>query len=170
LDSDVSIPEFSVRMATVADLQAIATHRCEMFRDMGQLQDDAYDALAESTMHYLEGAMPRGEYVAWLVYLEEDPGKIVAGGGVQLRSTLPRPTRDGRLQPPGRQALIVNVYTEPEWRRRGLAELVMRSILEWCRAEGLPSVVLHASEMGRPLYERLGFLPTNEMYFPVQDR
>jgi GNAT superfamily N-acetyltransferase len=63
----------------------------------------------------------------------------------------------------GRHALVVNVFTEPAWRRRGIAELLMRRLLAWAREERLDRVVLHASAEGRPLYERLGFVPTNEM-------
>jgi GNAT superfamily N-acetyltransferase len=63
----------------------------------------------------------------------------------------------------GRHALVVNVFTEPAWRRRGIAELLMRRLLAWAREERLDRVVLHASAEGRPLYERLGFVSTNEM-------
>ena len=41
----------------------------------------------------------------------------------------------------------------------------MRELLSWCRANGVESVVLHASPEGRPLYEQLGFTPTNEMRY-----
>lgn len=84
-----------------------------------------------------------------------------------MRRIMPRPTSEGRLLRPGPQGIIVNVYTEKEWRRRGLGELVMRAIIEWSRENGIASLVLHASEMGRPLYERLGFEQTNEMSYPV---
>lgn len=56
-------------------------------------------------------------------------------------------------------------FTEPAWRRRELAELLMRHILEWARDQRLDRLVLHASAEGRGLYERLGFVATNEMRF-----
>ena len=59
--------------------------------------------------------------------------------------------------------MILNVYTEPEFRRQGVARKVMQAILEWIKARGLHSVNLHASPEGRHLYETLGFEPTNEM-------
>ena len=65
----------------------------------------------------------------------------------------------------GRHAIVLHVYTEPAWRRRGLGELVMLEVLAWARREQLDRLVLHASEAGRPLYERLGFVATNEMRF-----
>ena len=55
------------------------------------------------------------------------------------------------------------MYTEPEYRKRGIARRIMNAILECCRAEGFHSVSLHASEFGRPLYVSMGFELTNEM-------
>jgi GNAT superfamily N-acetyltransferase len=66
-------------------------------------------------------------------------------------------------EPALRRVTVLNVYTEPTHRRRGLARRVMRVIIDWCHAEGLASIQLHASDDGRPLYASLGFLATNEM-------
>ena len=59
--------------------------------------------------------------------------------------------------------MIVNVYTEPAYRRRGLARRLMIAMLDWLRQQGYGTVSLHASDYGRPLYESLGFKVTNEM-------
>jgi GNAT superfamily N-acetyltransferase len=63
----------------------------------------------------------------------------------------------------GRAAVVVNVYTEPAERRRGLARLLMERVLEWAREVELEDLVLHAAPDGRHLYESLGFAMTNEM-------
>ena len=55
------------------------------------------------------------------------------------------------------------MFTDAAHRRRGLARRLMETMLEWCRAEGMRFLYLHASDDGRPLYESLGFTPTNEM-------
>jgi GNAT superfamily N-acetyltransferase len=65
--------------------------------------------------------------------------------------------------PDSRRAYIANIYTKPDYRSRGIARRIMNTILDWCRAEGVEGVALHASPFGRPLYESLGFEPTNEM-------
>jgi GNAT superfamily N-acetyltransferase len=57
------------------------------------------------------------------------------------------------------------VYVEPPSRRLGRARRLVETALDWARAERLASVVLHASRAGRPLYEQLGFVGTNEMRF-----
>ncbi len=59
--------------------------------------------------------------------------------------------------------MILNVYTEAEFRRQGVARQVMHAILDWIKARGMRSVNLHSSKEGRALYESMGFEPTNEM-------
>src|SRR5215218_9207323 len=143
--------DFIIRPATLADSAALVRHRCEMFRDMGSLRDDTYQSLAQATAHYYNRAIPSGEYVAWVVSPASQPDLIIAGGGLQLRHILPRPTEEGYLLEPGPQGLIVNVYTEKDWRRKGLAEMIMNTIIEWCKVNSVSSLVLHASRMGRPI-------------------
>lgn len=156
--------EFAVRPATVDDIPTLARHRAGMFTDMGELSPSCAGRLVERSRRYLETAIPSGEYVGWLAAPDTRPEEVVAGVGMQVRSIIPRPDPSGTALLE-RQGLILNVYTEPAWRRRGLASLLMRHVLDWARENGITNLVLHASEDGRALYERLGFHPTNEMRF-----
>jgi GNAT superfamily N-acetyltransferase len=136
-----------------------------MFHDMGVACDEAtVGALTEATAAYLARAMPAGEYHGWCAEPEDEPGHVVGGAGVQLRPIVPRPGPGGVVAT-APQALVLNVYTEPGWRRRGVAGRLVRAVLAWAEARGVSGVVLHASADGRALYERLGFGPTNEMRF-----
>ena len=65
--------------------------------------------------------------------------------------------------PAAHRGWILNVYTEPGFRHRGIARRIMDTIVAWCRSEGFAHVSLHASQYGRRLYENMGFQPTNEM-------
>ena len=67
------------------------------------------------------------------------------------------------IGPGARRGNILNVYTQPGSRRQGIARRLMEVALDWCRGNGIRAVILHASEDGRALYEKLGFQPTNEM-------
>lgn len=156
---------FAIRRASAADAPVLARHRAEMFRDMGELPDDLYGTLVEAATAYFATAVPGGSYVAWVAQARSGPDEIVGGAGLQLRVLLPRPDPSGARLVRGPQGLIMNVFTERPWRRRGVAEALMREVLGWCRANGVESVVLHASDNGRPLYEKLGFTPTNEMRY-----
>jgi GNAT superfamily N-acetyltransferase len=156
---------FAIRRATQADAPVLARHRAGMFRDMGELPDELQDTLVQASTAYFARAIPEGSYVAWVAHKPDAPAEIVGGAGLQLRELLPRPHRARTRLMRGPQALILNVFTERRWRRRGVAEALMRELLKWCRENGVESVVLHASQEGRPLYEKLGFTPTNEMRY-----
>jgi GNAT superfamily N-acetyltransferase len=149
------MPAVNVRLATVADLEHLLAHRVAMFRDMGEAAPAVLDGVREDARRYFTAAVPQGSYVAWLA---EADGAVVAGAGVVI-AAWPGSPWDGQ----SRRAWILNVYTEPAWRRRGLARRLMAVVLDWCRAEGFSRVSLHASDEGRPLYAALGFVPTNEM-------
>jgi GNAT superfamily N-acetyltransferase len=159
----------TIRTATVADRLVIAHHRTAMFVDMGwSLDEERAAALRVTTASWLEQAMPRGEYVGWLAQSEAAPERVVAGAGVQLRRILPFPRRliDGTVSiAEGRQAIVVNVYTEPEFRRRGTARRLMETVIGWARSVRLESLVLHAAPDGEALYRSLGFERTNEMRY-----
>ena len=156
---------YRIRRATAADAGVLARHRAGMFRDMGELPGDLHDTLIEAARAYFTQAIADRRYVGWVAQLDDESGEIVGGAGLQLRELLPRPdVARGRLVR-GPQGLILNVYTERAWRRRGVAAALMRELLRWCRENGIESVVLHASAEGRPLYEKLGFTSTNEMRY-----
>ncbi len=164
--STPSEPEgaYVVRRATGADLAVIVRHRRRMFEDMGQgaASDPSYrdpaalDAMQAATEPFLAAGLRDGSYQGFLV--EDERGDVVAGGGVAMLPFQPQP-RD----PTPRRAFIINMFTEPAHRRRGLARRLLETMLAWCREQGLHTVSLHASDEGRALYASLGFQPTNEM-------
>lgn len=154
-----------IRPATAADAGTIAEHRAHMFADMGQLAGEPFEQLRVAGEARLRDAIERGEYVGWLATPESDD-VVIGGAGVQRRLVLPHPLplADGAVRiAEGRHGIVLNVFTEPAWRHRGVAEALMRRVLDWAAAERLDRLVLHASDQGRRLYERLGFVATNEM-------
>jgi RimJ/RimL family protein N-acetyltransferase len=161
---------FLIRRAAVEDAGIIARHRARMFHDMDEISDEAYDDFLAVSQEWTERGLTSGEYLGWLAVPRDQPELIVAGAGVQLRRVPPhpyRPPRDDKFAM-GRHAIVLNVFTEPEWRKRGVASLIMDEILRWAREEELDRLVLHASDEARSLYERMGFIATNEMRFGGQ--
>ena len=157
--------DLTIRLATVADAPALARHRAEMFRDMGDLPDELYDPLVEAARRALEECLETREYVGWVACPADHPDQIVAGAGIQLRRLLPRPEPGRREVRRGPEAIVVNVFTERAWRRRGLARRLMERVIAWAREHGVARLVLHAAPKGRPLYDQLEFVPTNEMRY-----
>ena len=160
---------FRTRKATLDDASVLARHRVGMFRDMGSIRPAHEQALLEQSRLYFEAALVTGEYVAWIAEAASEPGKPLGGAGLQLRSMLPRPGEGGGPLLLGREGLVLNVYVERFWRRRGIARLLMRELIDWSRAHGVVRLVLHASDEGRVLYQSLGFVVTNEMRYTGWD-
>jgi ribosomal protein S18 acetylase RimI-like enzyme len=156
-------PGFRIRAATVADVALLAQHRAGMFRDMGVLEASREAPLVRATTDYLLGALPRGEYLGWVAESASLPVQPVGGAGVQLRPMLPRPGPTPAGIELGPEAIVLNVYVEPGWRRRGVGEALMQAVLSDLAERKVTRIVLHASDDGRRLYQRLGFVPTNEM-------
>jgi GNAT superfamily N-acetyltransferase len=145
-----------IRRAVPADAPIVGRQRARMYEDMGELEGGTVEALAAASAADVAGLLARGEYFGWLA---EEDGRIVAGVGAMWRRLLPR-GRDLGLR---REAYVLNVFTEPAYRGRGIAHALMEELIAWARAEGAARIVLHASDQGRPVYEGLGFEPTNEM-------
>ncbi len=150
----------ALRLATVDDIPTLVNHRRRMFEDMAALKGeqlaqaglDAMDAAYAALLGY---EIPAGLTRVWVI---EDGGQVMASGALKFTDWLPRP--DGL-----RRGLVYvhSVYTEPAYRQRGLARRILNAMLDYCRENGWPRISLHASDMGRGLYEQLGFKPTNEM-------
>jgi GNAT superfamily N-acetyltransferase len=154
------LTSYHLRRATGADADALVHHRIAMFQDMGI----AFDAelLARSFREWMTAMMASGTYHAWVV--ETADGAIAAGAGVSVLPWPPGPQYMG-----DRIAVVYNVYTEPDHRRRGLARRLMDAIHTWCRDTGVASIALNASRDGLPLYESLGYqlAPNPMMFLPI---
>ena len=147
--------QIAIREVTAADIPEVLQQRKLIYEDMGHGEPEALSRMVSTSREYLTQAIPAGSFRGWFATIED---KVVAGGAVIL-VPWPSHTYDGEC----RRANILNVYTYPEFRRRGIARQLMQFMIEWCRSQGLAMVYLHASEGGRSLYESLGFEPTTEM-------
>jgi len=144
-----------LRVASLSDLDIIIRHRRSMFSEMGYRDEAALDRMEATSAPFIKSGLEDGSYRGWLV---ENADGVVAGGGVVVVGYPSAPHA-----PRACRAWILNMYTEPNHRGRGLAKLIMEAMISWCREEGFEWVSLHASDAGRHLYEKLGFKPTNEM-------
>ena len=145
----------TIREGSLADIPEIARQRRRMCEDMNYTDANALATMEKLTAVYLQKAIPDGSFRSWLA---ADDGRVVGGGSVVI---VPWPSHAYDLQ--CRRATILNVYTEPDYRRRGIARRLMETIIAWCKQKGFARVSLHASDAGRHLYESLGFVDSNEM-------
>ena len=125
--------------------------RIIVLRAANKLSNDVDMSLVEKESYeYYKRALETGEYIAYLVY---DKGAFVGAGGVsfyQVMSTYHNPT--------GKKTYIMNMYTAPEYRRQGIAIHTLDLLVKDVRKQGVLQIALETTEMGRPLYEKYGFL------------
>jgi ribosomal protein S18 acetylase RimI-like enzyme len=148
--------EITIRQATMTDIPDLVRLRRMMFEAMGfddPAQLDAADAAATA---YFAEAIPANRFHGWLAVTST--GVAVGSGGMVIDQHPPGPSNLS-----GQVGYIMNLVTVPPYRRRGIACRVMRIMVKWLAERGIRCMALHATEIGRPLYEELGFVDSNEM-------
>ncbi len=147
---------FRLRRSTIKDIEVLVQQRRGMWMDMGVR--DAGE-LARADVEYRRWAGRRlrdGSLTGWIV--KGPDGMVVGGGCVWVQPVQPRPGRRKMVQP-----YLLSMYTVPGFRGKGVASRIVREAARWTGRKGFDSLRLHASEMGRPVYRRLGFKRTWEM-------
>jgi GNAT superfamily N-acetyltransferase len=145
----------ATRPANVSDAALIATQRQRMFADSGQ---SAFDELTEMHNNFIAWVAPRladGRYLGWII---EDDGNPIAGAGLWLMDFPPH-----WMDPEPIRGYLLNFFVDSAFRGRGLAQQLLSLTLAEASRRNLGVLSLHASTFGRPIYERYGFQPTNEM-------
>lgn len=145
-----------IREATLNDLPLLVEQRRHMYQDMGYPDTGRMMDMENAFGLWLHDHIEDGHYHNWLV--ETTDGQIAAGAGLWLVEWPPQ-----MMDCSPYRGYIMNVFTEPSFRKRGLARQVVQTALNWCSERGIHTVSLHSSAEGRPVYESLGFNATNEM-------
>jgi GNAT superfamily N-acetyltransferase len=143
---------FHIRRATTDDLEMLTSLRVALFEQTGELADETHaETFREATHTYLKRALSTEKLLAWVA---ETEGQIVGTGGLILFEQAPIP-----LNLTGLEGYILNMYTLPEWRGRGVATALLQEIITYARSINLRHLWLYATEAGRPVYEKVGFAP-----------
>jgi ribosomal protein S18 acetylase RimI-like enzyme len=148
----------ATRLATLADAALITAHRRAMFAEVGLGTQEGLEVMSRHFTPWVERMMAAGRYVGWIV----EEGAVVAASAGFLELDWPPHTFDPTATGRG---YLLNFWVEPEYRRRGLARMLVREAVAESGRRGLRVTTLHASAAGRPVYEKEGFLTSTEMIF-----
>ncbi len=143
------------RKATIDDLDVLVSTRITVLRAANKLDDSTdMSEVERESRDYYEKALLDERHTAYLVF---DDGEFVGAGGVSYFRVMPT-----YHNPSGRKAYIMNMYTAPNHRRRGIAYNTLDLLVKDAKAQGVSAISLEATDMGRPLYERYGFVKMND--------
>lgn len=132
---------------TEAELPVFIDMRINQLREEGAKEDiDLKPALYD----YYKRHIADGTFVSWLAVYGD---KIIGTSGM---SFVEKPPYFGC--PTGKMGLLSSMYTNPDYRRKGIAKELLHRVVEEARAYGCGTVQITASDMGVKLYTSYGFV------------
>ena len=146
--------------ATIEDIDILTKSRLEVLRAANGLAEDVdMSEVEKESYEYYKDSLSNGTHIAYLVF---DGNEFVGAGGVSYFRVMPT-----YHNPSGNKAYIMNMYTKPKYRRLGIAYKTLGLLVADARQKGVTAISLEATNMGRPLYEKFGFVDMhNEMELP----
>lgn len=154
--------KFIYRKSGMEDIEILVKTRIEVLRAANGLSDETnMEFVEEQSREYYEESLQAETHTAYLVF---DGEKFVGAGGISFFRVMPT-----YHNPTGWKAYIMNMYTNPDNRRKGIAYHTLELLIEEAKKRNVSYISLEATDMGRPLYERYGFVKMNdEMILPQE--
>jgi len=152
----VDLRNIKVRKAEISDMDALIELRLNYLReDLGRLSAKTEEKIILQLKEYVS------KYIdtIFTAFLAETDGKIVA---TAFMSIADRPANPFMIT--GRTALVQNVYTRPEYRKKGIATQVLKELIAEARRQNVSYIELSATDDGRPVYQKLGFVEKRSKY------
>jgi GNAT superfamily N-acetyltransferase len=143
-------PGFTIRRATVDDVEELVRLRHAMQGEMEHgyevaSPDDIIDQMRDYFAKQLSG-------FHFAAFFAEAAGKVIGTGGVVVFDVPPSPSNPG-----GAEGYVMNMYTEPEWRGKGVAHAIVDALVKHAYGEGARRMWLRTTDDGERVYERFGF-------------
>ena len=140
------------KLATPDDMENLMSSRLEMLKVVNNL-DFAYefsDEIVESSIEYFKN----GDHTTVLAM---DGNRVIGCATICYIYIMPTFSH-----PAGKRAHLMNVHTMKEWQRQGIAKKMVSMLIDEAWKRGVTEISLDATEEGRPLYKKLGFVDTTE--------
>jgi ribosomal protein S18 acetylase RimI-like enzyme len=141
-------PPFAIRKAEPQDAGVLAAFRLALFEEAGRHPAEPAE-FERISANAFASSMTSGGCHAWLASTDQ---KVIGCLALLLYPRLPSP--ESAVTSEG---YIVNVYTAPEWRRKGVAAALIDAAILESRALGLGRIRLHTTPHGQPVYQAAGF-------------
>lgn len=142
-------------LANESHIDILIDFRIKFLIDFGGEQPkDAQDLLAKELRHYFEEYLSNGKYICWFATIGEE---VVGIGAMSMRQHPGNFKNRG-----GKMGYIMNMYTLPAFRKRGICASILNKLQETAYEMGVRSFELHATKQGEPVYVKNGFVLHHE--------
>ncbi len=137
------------------DIELIVKLRMELIVNnaaLGKTQNDengSFYEIYKNTRKYYEEHLSSDDHMMYLVLCD---GAVAACGGAYTYQELP-----SYKNVTGKCGRIVNIYTKPEYRQKGIATALLKYLIDKLRAAGMEKIYLRTTKIGRSVYEKIGF-------------
>lgn len=147
-----------IRRGNTNDIDGLLAIRMEFLSVVRHNEVTLSEELPAANYEYIKKHIEEESLVVWLA---EENEKIVSVAMICYYQLIP-----SIGNPNGKTGYIQNVYTLSDYRGRGFATELVKKILLDARERKISRLLLHASDMGKPVYEKIGFqLIANEMEY-----
>jgi len=156
---------FPVKIARANPEQDIivARHFYQLWLDNHVPPDLIRDDWLHTTVKFIQNARRELQFQAFVAQIEH---QIIGSVSCQLYAGLyPSPFQIQHRH----YGYIWNVYVDAKYRRQGIATKLTQAAVEHLKSLHCTKAVLNASPTGKPVYEKLGFMPGNEMVLNLID-
>lgn len=142
-----------MKIVGITDIDLLMHWRMRVLAEVFGNKPDA--ELAASNRAYFDRAAAAG---AMEMCVAETGGTAVACAAICYHDEMPSPDN-----PSGRCGHIMNVFTAPAMRRRGIAGTLVRHLVAKARERGCRHITLETTPGARALYGSLGFRQFDDM-------
>jgi len=148
--------KINYRRANIGDIEFLVDYRVRFLNELyNHPEDDETEILRKALHQYFSEAIPSNNFIAWLA---EYNGKIIGTSGMVVWRM---PARYWGLES-GTLGYILNLYTVPDARRRGICTRLLNELIKEAKSLGLKYLHLHSSEEGMNIYRKAGFVEPDQ--------
>jgi len=140
--------------ATNDDIELLMFSRLEMLKVVNNLSDDYQ--FSEELVTYSKEYFEKGNQITILA-MDEEIDSVIGCATLCYMEMMPTFSH-----PTGKRAHLMNVYTNANYRRQGVAMKMMKILIAAAKDRGVTEISLDATESGRPRYEKCGFKASDE--------
>jgi len=153
----------NIRVATPEDNRLIAQHFYQLWLDNNVAASSLQPNWEQTTLEFIDRARQELSYRAFLAEVE---GRAIASISCQLFDGLYPVILTENCRKYG---YIWNVFVEQPYRNQGIATQLVQTTIDYLKSLNCTKIILHATPMGKLVYERFGFVSSNEMSLNLQE-